>query len=355
MAEEIARNGNGAAPSHSNLFVGNVAEGATEDVLKSAFAPFGDIESVLLTSKAGRPSGFVKMVDVESASRAVAGLSSNSFGWEVKFAKYDIGKAPKFSDKGFGKGFGGYGWWPKGMGKGAFGGKYGGWTFVKGGYGKGTVPELREDDGPEKPEPPQSDNLYVKHLPIGTTEENLQETFSPCGEVAEVRILRPQFAVECAALVRFATADGAEKARNSLDGTCIQGTTSPLYANTQTKGSDSKKDHVYVKNVPTNTSEEKIKAIIEKHGTVKWSKVMRASAGQSRVGATCAALFEMSSEEEASAVIAELNDKSFSLGELCGPMRVRYAENKAASKVGAEGQIAEPPPPPPPPATSLAA
>lgn len=345
MALEISKEGAGkASPAHSNLFVGNLSEGVTEDDLKSAFGPFGKIESVMLTSKGDRSHGFVKMADVGEAAQAVEALNGNQ-GWDVKFANYDIGKAPKWNQKG---GFGGgYGMWFGGMGgKGAysgFGGKgnYGGWTYVKGGYGKGGVPELRED-GPEKPEPPQSDNLYVKHLTIGVTEESVKEAFAGCGEVAEVRILRPEFALECAALVRFATTEGAAQARTTLDGTVMQGSTPVLYANNQNKGATPKKDHVYVKGIPTNTSEDKIKAIFAQHGEVKWNKIMRSIPGQSRIGATCAALFEMGSEEEAEAAIAALNEKTLSLSDFCGPMRVRYAENKAANKAAAVDAAAQP-------------
>jgi len=358
LAAEISKEGaagKSPSPAHSNLFVGNIPATLTEDDLNAAFAPFGAIESALLVSKAGRPSGFVKMVEVSAAQSAMVALDGKD-GWVVKFANYDIGKAPKWSMKG--KGFGdfvgfggfggGYGGWDmgKGFGKGwnmgkGFGGKGGGWSFVKGGYGmgKGGVPELRED-GPERPEPPQSDNLYVKHLPIGVTEDNLKDTFSACGSVEEVRILRPDFALECAALVRFASVGEADTARNSLDGTVVQGSTPPLYANAQNKSGTSKKDHVYVKNVPTNCSEDKLKEMMAKFGTVKWHKIMRSSPGQSRIGATCAALFEMSSEEEAEAAIQALNNTPLSLSVVAPPMKVRFAENKAANKTVAEAEAA---------------
>lgn len=354
LAAEISKEGGGrTTPAHSNLFVGNLAATVTEDELKNAFAPFGAIASVLLTSKAGRPSGFVKMVNVDEAANALAGLNGSQ-GWVVKHANYDVGEAPKFNRKG--GGFGGYGgfgkgysgWWPqpKGYGKGF--GNFGGWSFVPGGkgygfpkgFGKG-VPELRED-GPERPEPPPSDNLYVKHLPLGITEEDVRTTFSPCGEIAELRILRPDFALECAALVRFDTEEAATQARTTLDDTVVVGSTPPLYANAQMSKGTAKQDHVYLKNVPVNTSEDKIKAVLSRHGEVKWFKIMRANAGQSRIAATCAALFEMSSEAEATAAIEALNNTALSLSEVAPAMKVRYAANKAAAKAAAgEARAAE--------------
>merc|ERR1712046_381882 len=127
-------------------------------------------------------------------------------------------------------------------------------------------------------------------------------------------------------------AASAQKARTTLDGTVVKGSTPPLYANNQNKQGAPKKDHVYVKNVPTNASEDKLKEIMGRHGTVKWHKVMRASPGQSRIGATCAALFEMDSEAEAEAIIAALNEKSLTYDEVAPSMKVRYAENRAAKK-----------------------
>lgn len=218
---------------------------------------------------------------------------------------------------------------PPAFGKG-YGAK-GGWTFVKGGGwpgGKGMVPELRED-APDKPEPPASDNLYVKHLPIGVTEDDVRSTFSQnSAEIVELRILRPEFALECAALVRFATEEQAAQARTSLDGTVVHGQTPALYANAQTRQGASKKDHVYLRNVPTNASEEKVEELLNKYGTVKWHKVMRTRQGQMKISPTCAALFEMSSEEEAEKAIAALNDVELNFSDVAPPMKVRYAANR---------------------------
>jgi len=373
LAAQISKEGAGKAPpAHSNLFVGNLAASVTEDELKTAFASFGEIQSVLLTAKAGRPSGFVKMVDADAAGRAAAALNGDN-GWVVKFANYDVGEAPKWNRKGgpafFGGGFGGKGFgmpwgfpqadWGKGGGYGGgYGGGKGGWTFVKGGWGtggagKGGVPELRED-GPEKPEPPASDNLYVKHLPLGVTEDNLRDTFSGCGEIAELRILRPTFALECAALVRYSTPEEAAQARTSLDDTVVQGQTQPIYANAQTKSGASKKDHIYVRNVPTNTSEDKIKALLGKHGEVKWCKVMRTLAGQTRIAPTCATLLELGSEAEVEAAVAALNNSQLSLSDVAPPMKVRYAANKTV-KAEATEEDAAPGPDTEMPATRLAA
>jgi len=359
LAAEISKAGapkaKGLAP-HSNVFIGNLDASVTEDDVRAAFAPFGAIESCLLTSKAGRPCAFVKMAEEDAAMQAIAGLNGNA-GWMVKFANYDVGQAPKWSSKGsFGakggwKGFdpfalmfkGGYGYggFPFG-GKDFFKGAKGfgkGFEFGKGfdkgfgkGFGKASTLELREDGSDEKPEPPPSDNLYIKHLPLGVTEDNLRETFEKSGAIEQLRILRPDYALECAALIRYSSPEEATAARTTLDGTVVSGSTPPLFAKSQTKQGASKEDHVYVKNVPTNTPDEKIVELFSKYGEVKWSKVMRTTSGQSRIGSTCAALVEMSTTDEVLAAVAALNGSVLNFSELIRPMRVRYAENKTPPK-----------------------
>jgi RNA recognition motif-containing protein len=218
-------------------------------------------------------------------------------------------------------------------GKGGFkGGKFGGKAFT---------PELREDES-ERPEPPANDNLYVKQLPLGATEDMLRDTFGKVGDIAEIRILRPgDFALEGAALIRYASEEQAASARTSLDGAAVHGSTPPLFAKCQTtRQSVSDGDHVYLKNVPTNTTDDKLRDLLSKHGEVKWTKVMRTTNGPGRIGATCGALIEMGSSEQASAAVAALTDQSITFGELVRPMKVRYAANKAAAKAATQQQAA---------------
>ena len=62
-----------------NIYVGNIAQGTTEDELKAAFAAFGDIDKVALIkdkiSGESRGFGFVEMPSKEQAEAAIAGLN----------------------------------------------------------------------------------------------------------------------------------------------------------------------------------------------------------------------------------------------------------------------------------------
>jgi cold-inducible RNA-binding protein len=62
-----------------NIFVGNLSFQATEDGLRSTFAPFGEVLNVkMITDRdTGRARGFafVEMANAEEADRAIADLS----------------------------------------------------------------------------------------------------------------------------------------------------------------------------------------------------------------------------------------------------------------------------------------
>jgi RNA recognition motif-containing protein len=72
-----------------NLYVGNLSFDTTEDTLRTAFAEFGEIESVnLITDRyTGRSRGFafVEMVTEEGAQAAIGALNGKTVdGREIK-------------------------------------------------------------------------------------------------------------------------------------------------------------------------------------------------------------------------------------------------------------------------------
>jgi len=164
----------------------------------------------------------------------------------------------------------------------------------------------------------------VKHWPVGVTEDEVKATFAASGEVAECRLLRPDVSLEWAALVRMSSPEQAAAARQSVDDTFPAVDQKPLEVTIQQKNGAPKEDHCYVKNVPSNTTKEKITALFGKYGEVKWCNVLASG----RKDASSGALVEMSSAEEAQKAIADLNGKTLPLAELGQTIKVRYALNK---------------------------
>mmetsp|Transcript_85323 Transcript_85323/g.150678 ORF Transcript_85323/g.150678 Transcript_85323/m.150678 type:complete len:335 (-) Transcript_85323:351-1355(-) len=324
--------GKGMPEKHSNVFVGNLTGDTTEDRLKNAFVPYGSVVSCRVVTKDGKTSGFVKMGDTAAAESAINALNGVS-GLIVKFANFDVGGRQKMlaAKGGWEKGGfipmkGGFmkgGWGaPKGWGKGGWGGGgKGGW----GGFGSWAPLKLppREEE-PEKPEGPPSDNLYVKHLPVGITEEDVKATFGKCGEVADCRLLRPDYSLEWAALVRMTTPEQAATARQSLDNGYPEYTVPALMVKQQTKNGSSVEDHCYIKNVPTNTTEAKLTAVFAKFGEVKWVSVLPPATNW-RVGPSSTALVQMSNKEECEKAIEALNDVVPTFSDFGATMKVRFA------------------------------
>jgi RNA recognition motif-containing protein len=67
-----------------NIFVGNLPRTATEEELRKAFEPFGEIASVAIIkdkfSGESRGFGFVEMPDEAAAKAAIAGLNGKPMG-----------------------------------------------------------------------------------------------------------------------------------------------------------------------------------------------------------------------------------------------------------------------------------
>lgn len=95
-----------------NLYVGNLSYNTTEDELRSAFAAYGEVESVnvITDRETGRPRGFafVEMATQEGANAAIAGLNETTVdGRQIRVSE----ARPRESrgDRGGGGGRGGYG------------------------------------------------------------------------------------------------------------------------------------------------------------------------------------------------------------------------------------------------------
>lgn len=162
---------------------------------------------------------------------------------------------------------------------------------------------------PAAAEEGNADNVYIKGLPSGCTDENLMALFSQYGTVKQCRILRPVAGrMDVAALVRLSSAEEAQAAISALDGQRMSAGPSaeagPITVRYQGKGADPPpSDNLYVKGLPLGLSEPDLRTFFGRCGTVLSCRVM-----PPRPPATdTTALVRFSTVEEATAAITALN------------------------------------------------
>ena len=117
-----------------NIYVGNLSYEITEDDLRQAFEPFGQVESVTLLkdkhSGQSKGFGFVEMASKAEGQSAIDGLN----GKELKGTALNVNEARPRTESRRGSG-GGYGGGKRGQGGGK--GGYGGGRGGQGGQGGG--------------------------------------------------------------------------------------------------------------------------------------------------------------------------------------------------------------------------
>jgi len=298
------------AVPHSNLFIGNLPNGIAEREVKDACAKHGSLQSCTVKADAqtGKTFGFVKYSTVAGAKRAIKALNGHK-DWIVKCANNDVLSSAKGMMKGawpvapsVGKGAGkmmwpsspwAYGGWPQGFG---------------GGKGNGKFTDKKEE---EREEPDPHDNLFVKNLPPGITEEEVCAVFAKMGDVVECRVLRWDAMSDCAALVRMASVEQATRARTEVDGKVHEKCLQPISVQLQQKSGQSVADHCFVKGLHFSTTQEQLTKLFNSYGTVRWCRILapQFSMNNSKMP-DCTALVEMSSPEEAERAVNELNGTS---------------------------------------------
>jgi len=120
-----------------NIYVGNLSYEATEEDLRLAFEPFGQVESATIIkdkhSGQSKGFGFVEMTSKAEGQSAIDGLNGN----ELKGKALNVNEArPRTESRGRGGGYGG-GRGGKGGGRGGYGGGRGDQGRGRGGYGGG--------------------------------------------------------------------------------------------------------------------------------------------------------------------------------------------------------------------------
>jgi RNA recognition motif-containing protein len=120
------------------IYVGNLSYDVTEEDLRQALEPFGQVESVaIITDKQTGQSkgfGFVEMASKDEGQAAIEGLN----GKELKGRTLNVNEArPRTENRGSGGGYGGGGRGGQGGGRGGYGGGRGGQGGGRGGQGGG--------------------------------------------------------------------------------------------------------------------------------------------------------------------------------------------------------------------------
>lgn len=120
-----------------NIYVGNLSHEVTEENLRLAFEPFGQVESATIIkdkhSGQSKGFGFVEMASKAEGQSAIDGLN----GKELKGKALKVNEArPRTESRGRGGRYGG-GRGGKGGGRGGYDGGRGGQGGGRGGYGGG--------------------------------------------------------------------------------------------------------------------------------------------------------------------------------------------------------------------------
>ena len=98
----------------TNIFVGNLSYGTTEDTIRSLFESYGTVErvSIVTDRETGQPRGFgfVEMTNADEAQKAIAGLNGKEVGGRdlnVNEARPKADRGGSGGSRGGGGGFGG--------------------------------------------------------------------------------------------------------------------------------------------------------------------------------------------------------------------------------------------------------
>lgn len=221
----------------ATLYVGGLPEGIDDESFSQLFEGSGEILSC--TCHADQYFGYVSYASEDDATAVVEAMNGFQFGDSKLQVKFDDSGGGKGSKKGGGKKAQQPWEQPAWGGKSDTGGKGWGKDGKDGKGGKGGKGKGGKDDGkggkptwtPIAAEP--SDNLYIKGLPAGTTDEEMQTIFACYATVVSCKVL--SHANECSLLMRVGSVEMATWIVENLNGNIPQGLTSPVmvrYADT---------------------------------------------------------------------------------------------------------------------------
>lgn len=230
---------------HSNVFVGNLEEGTTQEQLQAAFAPYGTVQSCFVSAKDGRSYGFVKFGSVEAASRAISTFNGQN-GWIVKMANKDMGGA----------------------------------SFGKGDFGKG-----KGDSAPTASNAkPTHTNVFVGNLKEGLTDSQLEKVFKSYG-VVDSCVVMNKGEDKTFGFVEFSTiaeAQAAIEGMNGQEGLVVKFSNNDNVP--MTWEASLPHSNLFVGSLPKGMSDGELRKICERHGSVQSCSVKSDGEGDKSFG-----------------------------------------------------------------------
>ncbi|KAK6914802.1 RNA recognition motif domain [Dillenia turbinata] len=176
-------------PKFTNVYVKNLDEDLTEDLLRETFSKFGKTCSVVIMKNSdgkSRGFGFVNFESSEDAQKSVQAMNGSLLGSKHLY----VGRAQKKAERE---------------------------ELLKNEFGK--MHNYQSDKL-------MASNLYVRHLNSDIDDKTLQELFSPYGQVTSAKVMQNAYgASKGFGFVCFSSAEEAKKALEALHGTHFHGAT----------------------------------------------------------------------------------------------------------------------------------
>uniref|UniRef100_A0A803LGZ0 Polyadenylate-binding protein n=1 Tax=Chenopodium quinoa TaxID=63459 RepID=A0A803LGZ0_CHEQI len=175
----------------TNVFVKNLAEATSDDVMNKIFSQYGKITSAVVMRDADGKSkcfGFVNFENADDAAIAVEALN----GQTVDDKEWYVGKAQKKSER------------------------------------EAELKNQFEQSMKEVVDQYQGKNLYIKNLDDTIDDDKLKEAFAPYGTITSCKIMRdPTGVSKGSGFVAFSTAEEASRALLEMNGKML--VSKPLY------------------------------------------------------------------------------------------------------------------------------
>ncbi|WJX20534.1 hypothetical protein P8452_10078 [Trifolium repens] len=199
---------------------------------------------------------------------------------------------------------------------------------------------------------PKFTNVFIKNLSETLTDEELKQLFSHFGTITSARVMKDTNGKSrCFGFVNFKSPDSAAAAIEKLNGTTVNGDKVLFVGRAESKAEREQKlkakleqerlsryeklqrANLYLKNLDDDFTNENLKDMFSKYGTITSCKVMLDSRGRS----TGSGFVAFSTPEEANKAMNEMNGKFVGTK----PLFVAVAQRKEERKAQLQAHFAE--------------